>query len=387
MLRYKVFAALTAAALLTASLPVTSGSALEQLDPSLFQNWLQGEKDLPNGYVMAKNTNDTGYVLSNAIPQTGASTDRTFYYYNSSDPLSKQLIYIDNYGINKISFHIPEYTAGEAENSAFHQFYNKYRPSMCVTSLHMTGGFSDKSYSADISNTLHLFHSEDERCSYANCVYFIQQWKNTPDAQLGTLGSAKYHFVDADATWVEYQGLQINSFLNNGLTQADVENALHTCAPGAALEVKGSTQSPQFHVTSIDFPASAAFLRSLQEKFPDLNYYCITEELSDSIKVQSEEKDLLNADPGFTFGDTNNDKEITLADAYNALMFSSREAIYGWTKMTDNSDIYRESQAFAAADVNLDGKIRLKDAYYILMYSSYQSIGTPKTWEEILNAD
>lgn len=380
MFRLKFLAALSAVMLTVTSLPLFSGSALE-LDSALFADWLQGEENLPNGYAMVGDTGDMGYVLYGAM-QGALGEEKQLYYYNSSDPSSKQLITIRHYLVNKVTLNLPDYVVGETDLAPFRKFHIKYSNAIVTGASELRNGSNGDSY---LWGQAEKFHGNQTRCSYASCAHFIQLLKNRPEL-LGTISSAKYRFVDAEANWEQYQGLNFSQFFNKELTEADVKNVMAAYAPDAAFEIRGTEKYPEFCILNIDYTQSANIIRAMRVKFPDhLTYTCVTESLSDPISLQTEEKELLNADLDFTFGDVNRDGAITLTDAYDALMFSSREAVYGWTTMTDNSDIYLESKEFAAADVNFDGEIRLEDAYYILMYASYQALGIQPTWEDILS--
>lgn len=79
--------------------------------------------------------------------------------------------------------------------------------------------------------------------------------------------------------------------------------------------------------------------------------------------------------PYRTYGDVNNDGEIKLDDAYEALMEDSRRAVGIESTLTDEDRTY--------ADVDGDGTVTLSDAYSILMYTSLIAIGeeiTPETY-------
>lgn len=75
-------------------------------------------------------------------------------------------------------------------------------------------------------------------------------------------------------------------------------------------------------------------------------------------------------------GDADGDGDITLNDAYNVLMESSRIAI--------GQEEQFSPELKDACNIDHDGAITLNDAYCILMYSSYQSIGKNPSWEEIV---
>lgn len=81
-------------------------------------------------------------------------------------------------------------------------------------------------------------------------------------------------------------------------------------------------------------------------------------------------------DGSVSIGDVDNDDAITIQDAYQTLMASSRISIGQAHGLTDAQ--------FAAADVDGDESITITDSYLILMYTSYQAIGNEKTWEELL---
>lgn len=83
----------------------------------------------------------------------------------------------------------------------------------------------------------------------------------------------------------------------------------------------------------------------------------------------------------YTLGDVDNDGNITLADAYQALMYSSLKAIGKTPAFTDGSSVRDENAAFSAADVDKNLEIELADAYKILMYNSIAAIGGTPSWD------
>lgn len=85
-----------------------------------------------------------------------------------------------------------------------------------------------------------------------------------------------------------------------------------------------------------------------------------------------------------TKGDIDGDDTVTIADAFDTLMYHSKQSVGASNVMfTKSSDILEESGTFAAADIDHDGEITIQDAYQILLYSSYQSAGKEVDWAEI----
>lgn len=89
-------------------------------------------------------------------------------------------------------------------------------------------------------------------------------------------------------------------------------------------------------------------------------------------------------------GDVNLDGEVTLADAYEVLMYSSNYAI-GNTGYTFADavgfDSSMEKKLYQVADVDYMDGVQLADAYYVLMFSSFQAIGDNITWSGLIRGD
>ncbi len=88
-----------------------------------------------------------------------------------------------------------------------------------------------------------------------------------------------------------------------------------------------------------------------------------------------------------TTGDVDNDESVTMSDAYQTLMYTSKTAMGTENPtLTTDGDTLEEACAYAAADVNCDDEITASDAYHILVHTSYEALGKDPSWTEILNS-
>lgn len=85
---------------------------------------------------------------------------------------------------------------------------------------------------------------------------------------------------------------------------------------------------------------------------------------------------VLAEQPEYLKGDVDLNGEITMFDAYEALMASSRVSLGLSHGLSD--------KAFLAADVNENDKIEMMDAYHILIYSSYLALGQTPDWDDLM---
>lgn len=86
-----------------------------------------------------------------------------------------------------------------------------------------------------------------------------------------------------------------------------------------------------------------------------------------------------------TKGDVDGDEEITISDAFETLLYNSKQSAGASDVMfTKSSGVLAEAGTFSAADIDHDGEITIQDAYRILMYSSYQSAGKEVDWEDVM---
>ncbi len=135
---------------------------------------------------------------------------------------------------------------------------------------------------------------------------------------------------------------------------------------------KGSVQIIDTESGAIHLDATAT---SDTPVFPEDGKYTIT------ISAAGYENDLtfqltIGEAIDILLGDLDGDSTITMADAYQVLLETSRLSLGNDGTFTD--------AVCQAADVDKDGTLTMSDAYYILLYSSYVSMGITPEWNDIL---